>query len=68
MDWYFFRQMQHLMTTHVWWAIRNAYKAQFFMNVYYEKEWETNITELRERLNIEEPPYTPAKMKQSYQS
>ena len=26
------------------------------LNVYYEKEWDTNLTELRDRLGLEEAP------------
>lgn len=52
--------MEHLLSTHLWWAVRNARSAQFFMNVYYEQVWDTDIEALRKQLNIEEPPYTPA--------
>ena len=56
---FFLRQRQLYRDTHLLWAIRTGYRAKFLMTVYYEREWETPVWELRSRLNIETPPLTP---------
>ena len=38
------------------WAIRVGTTSSFLMNVYYERRWEQDITELRDELKIETPP------------
>ena len=57
--------MEHYWRTHLWWAIEAGRKSSFYLNVYYEYEWETPVTQLRQRLGIPEPPYTPQKARQS---
>ena len=49
----------------MWWAWRVGANATFLMNIYYEHHWEQSIHELRAQMNIEEPPPTPEKRKQS---
>jgi len=51
--------MQKYLENHLWWAIRNGYKAEFLMNVYFEKFWDWPIEEFRKELNLEPPPETP---------
>ena len=38
------------------WAFNNGYNSKPFMNVYFEKELETNIDSLKQRLNITNAP------------
>ena len=38
------------------WAIQMSRQSTYLLNVYYEKEWDTNLKELRKRLNIEVAP------------
>jgi hypothetical protein len=38
------------------WAIRVGSTSSFLMNVFYERRWEQDITELRDELKIETPP------------
>ncbi|RYP03998.1 hypothetical protein DL765_010339 [Monosporascus sp. GIB2] len=38
------------------WALRNGLRADEVINVYWEREMETDVTELRGRLGIEAPP------------
>ncbi|RYP63520.1 hypothetical protein DL769_006941 [Monosporascus sp. CRB-8-3] len=38
------------------WALRNGLRADEVINVYWEREMETDVTELRRRLGIEAPP------------
>ncbi|XP_021341317.1 ubiquinone biosynthesis protein COQ4 homolog, mitochondrial-like isoform X2 [Mizuhopecten yessoensis] len=38
------------------WAIRTGRDAKFLMAVYWEKEWEKDLDQLRTELNIEPPP------------
>jgi len=52
--------------THLPWALRNGFNAKNVMNFYFEQHWEDTVDELRRHLNIEDPPYTPAK-RQKYQ-
>lgn len=52
----FFRQRQKYLTTHLPWVIRNATQGSFLMNVYWEKNWDKPLEELRNELNIETPP------------
>ncbi|GAA5871196.1 hypothetical protein JCM8547_001483 [Rhodosporidiobolus lusitaniae] len=45
-----------LWSTYGPWALRAGARAQCLIGVYWEKEWETPIAELRERLAVERPP------------
>ncbi|KAI0099811.1 Coq4-domain-containing protein [Nemania sp. FL0031] len=38
------------------WAVRNGLRSEEVINVYWEEELETDVRELRARLNIEAPP------------
>ncbi|KAI1149937.1 coenzyme Q biosynthesis protein Coq4 [Nemania diffusa] len=38
------------------WALRNGLRSEEIINVYWEEELETDVAELRARLNIEAPP------------
>lgn len=38
------------------WAVRVALNSEFFMNFYFEERWDQNIYDLRQEMNIEEPP------------
>ena len=51
-----FRHRKRYLSIYLPWAVRNAKNGKFLMNVYYEKHWETDLTELRQELNIEPPP------------
>ncbi|CAD5112558.1 DgyrCDS1768 [Dimorphilus gyrociliatus] len=46
-------------TTHFPFAVQTGLKAKSFFNVYFEEEWETDLEELRNRLNIPKIPQTP---------
>ncbi|XP_069119399.1 ubiquinone biosynthesis protein COQ4 homolog, mitochondrial-like isoform X2 [Argopecten irradians] len=48
-------QKRHL-ETYLPWAIRTGRDAKFLMAVYWEKEWEKDLDQLRTELNIEPPP------------
>jgi len=41
------------------WAVRVSSKATFLMNVYYEKEFETSIDDLRKRVGVDIAPKHP---------
>jgi len=55
------RHWEMYWKTHFPWAVRNAFRAQNMMTVYFEKHWEVPIEKLRVHLNLEEPPYTPVR-------
>ncbi|XP_014787763.1 ubiquinone biosynthesis protein COQ4 homolog, mitochondrial isoform X1 [Octopus bimaculoides] len=38
------------------WAIRCGRNSKFLLSVYFEKYWEENVVDLRQKLNIEPPP------------
>jgi ubiquinone biosynthesis protein COQ4 len=38
------------------WAVRQSQQAEYLLNVYYEKEFDTPVEELRKRLRIEPAP------------
>ncbi|XP_060073523.1 ubiquinone biosynthesis protein COQ4 homolog, mitochondrial-like [Ylistrum balloti] len=44
------------LETYLSWAIRTGRNAKFLMAVYWEKEWEKDLDQLRTELNIEPPP------------
>ncbi|GFO15809.1 ubiquinone biosynthesis protein coq4 homolog, mitochondrial [Plakobranchus ocellatus] len=45
------------------WAIRSARQSKFLMNIYFEKHWERDISELRRELNVEPAPVPLKKRK-----
>ncbi|GAA6064220.1 hypothetical protein JCM10212_003829 [Sporobolomyces blumeae] len=45
-----------LWDTYGGWALRAGGKAECLISVYWEKEWETDIDELRARYGVERPP------------
>jgi len=47
------------LSTYLPWALRNGRSAKLLMNVYYERQWERDLSELRDELNIEAPPEPP---------
>jgi len=48
---------RHLLHQHYLpWAIRMSRQSKYLLNVYYEKEWETSLDELRKRIKIEAAP------------
>jgi ubiquinone biosynthesis protein Coq4 len=36
--------------------------AKFLLNIYYEKRWEQDISDLRRELRIEPPPVLPSNL------
>lgn len=50
------RHSQKYRSIYLQWAIRSALRSKFLLNVYFEKHWETDITELRKNLNLEPAP------------
>ncbi|KAL4219182.1 Ubiquinone biosynthesis protein [Mactra antiquata] len=53
------KHREKYMTSYLPWAIRNGQNSKMLMCVYYEKQWERDLQELREELNIEPPPEIP---------
>ncbi|GAA5971002.1 hypothetical protein JCM8115_004769 [Rhodotorula mucilaginosa] len=49
-------ERKNLWRTYGPWALRAGGKADCLISVYWEREWETPIAELRERLGVERPP------------
>ncbi|GAA5826847.1 hypothetical protein JCM11251_002917 [Rhodosporidiobolus azoricus] len=49
-------ERSRLWKTYGPWALRAGGRAECLIGVYWEKEWETPIKELRERLGVERPP------------
>lgn len=45
-----------LWRTYGTWALKSGSKAECLIGVYWEKEWETDIDELRKRFGVERPP------------
>ncbi|CAL1530540.1 unnamed protein product [Lymnaea stagnalis] len=43
------------------WAIRSGYNSKFLMNVYFEKHWDQDLSELRKELKVEPAPVTLVK-------
>jgi ubiquinone biosynthesis protein COQ4 len=50
------REREVLLHQYLPWAIETSQKSCFLMNVYYEKEFDTPLEELRNRLNIKAAP------------
>lgn len=48
----YFRQRQKYVTTYLPWAIKTGMNCAFLMNVYFEKRWEQNISDLHKELKI----------------
>ncbi|KXS17770.1 Coq4-domain-containing protein [Gonapodya prolifera JEL478] len=50
------QQRERLLTVYVPWALRNAGRGKYPMNVYYEEKWEMPLEELRKELGVEAVP------------
>ncbi|PVD22224.1 hypothetical protein C0Q70_18030 [Pomacea canaliculata] len=50
------KHQQKYLNTYLSWSIRCAKNAKFLMNVYFEKHWEQEISDLRRDLNVEPAP------------
>ncbi|GFR58040.1 ubiquinone biosynthesis protein COQ4 homolog, mitochondrial [Elysia marginata] len=50
------KHRQKYRNIYLQWAMRSALRSKFLLNVYFEKHWETDITELRHQLNLEPAP------------
>ena len=60
---HFHRHIQKYRETHLLWALKTGTQARFLLNIYFEKQWETPIADLRKEMNIELPPPTPKLLK-----
>src|SRR4051812_45485214 len=49
-------QRERLFHVYVPWAIRNAGKGKYPMNIYYEEMWATTIDDVRMQIGIDPPP------------
>ena len=49
-------ERQRMFQTYLPWAFANGWKAHDLLNVYWEEELETDVDDLRAKLNIEPPP------------
>ncbi|KAF3936657.1 hypothetical protein ABW19_dt0207071 [Dactylella cylindrospora] len=49
-------ERERLLKVYFPWAIRNGFKAESLLNVYWEEVLETDVQEMREKLGIEVPP------------
>ncbi|KAK6334272.1 Ubiquinone biosynthesis protein [Orbilia blumenaviensis] len=49
-------ERDRLLSVYFPWAIRNGWKAESLLNVYWEEVLETDVQEMRDRLGIEVPP------------
>ncbi|GAA6025800.1 hypothetical protein JCM10207_001495, partial [Rhodosporidiobolus poonsookiae] len=49
-------ERRRLWSTYGPWALRAGARAECLIGVYWEREWETPIEELRRRLGVERPP------------
>nr|KAG5710521.1 hypothetical protein BaRGS_013167 [Batillaria attramentaria] len=50
------KHRQKYLDTYLMWAIRCGTNAKFLLNVYFEKQWEKNLDDLRRELNVEPAP------------
>ncbi|BGP19695.1 Ubiquinone biosynthesis protein [Rhodosporidiobolus nylandii] len=57
-------ERRRLWDTYGAWALRAGARAECLIGVYWEREWETPISELRERLGVERPPVGFAKWRE----
>ncbi|KAH3797016.1 hypothetical protein DPMN_150592 [Dreissena polymorpha] len=53
------KHRQNYLTTYLPWALRNGQNGKFLMNVYFEREWERDLADLRQELGLEPPPEEP---------
>ncbi|KAK6518870.1 Ubiquinone biosynthesis protein [Arthrobotrys megalospora] len=49
-------ERERLLKVYFPWAVRNGFKAESLLNVYWEEVLETDVQEMRDRLGIEVPP------------
>lgn len=49
-------ERRRFMQTYLPWALRNGWRADEVINIYWEEELETNVDELRARVGVERPP------------
>ncbi|OIW31046.1 ubiquinone biosynthesis protein COQ4, mitochondrial [Coniochaeta ligniaria NRRL 30616] len=49
-------ERKRFLSTYLPWAVRNGLRSDEVINVYWEKEMETDVDELRARLGVEPPP------------
>ncbi|KAJ9161620.1 hypothetical protein NKR19_g2070 [Coniochaeta hoffmannii] len=49
-------ERRRFWSTYLPWAVRNGLRAEEVINVYWEREMETDVGELRARLGVEPPP------------
>ena len=49
-------ERRRMFETYLPWALANGWRAKSVINVYWEEELETDVDELRARLEIERPP------------
>lgn len=49
-------QRRRYVSTHLPWALKCGHEAQFLYNVYFEKRWSQDLTDLRNELRIPDPP------------
>jgi ubiquinone biosynthesis protein COQ4 len=50
------QERSRMLSTFLPWAFANGWKSKDLINVYWEEELETDVTDLRKRLGIEQPP------------
>lgn len=51
------KQRQKYISEYLPWAVRVGRSSKLLMNVYFEKRWEQSLSELRDELGIESPPF-----------
>lgn len=49
-------ERRRFVQTYLPWALRNGWRADEVINVYWEEELESDVIELRARLGVEQPP------------
>lgn len=49
-------ERRRFVTTYLPWALRNGWRCEEVINVYWEEELETDVRVLRKRLGVEQPP------------
>lgn len=53
---FFSSRLQSLFTSLGPWALRNGRQSCCVLSIFYEKRWAQNLDDLRQELNIEQPP------------